>query len=136
MNAPKTGWTTQAKISRVKDGDTVEVTIERKFTIRLSHPNDNGLMFNTPSISTPEGVMARDALENLFPVGKTVTVFIPANNPYELMDFETLKRMIGEIWIDNLRVTDIMLEKGFAKLVKRKDINESPTQGKKTSPEV
>ncbi|SVC82712.1 uncharacterized protein METZ01_LOCUS335566, partial [marine metagenome] len=45
---------------------------------------------------------------------KEVVIFIPENDPYELMDSNSWSRLNGEIWIGDKRLGDILLEEGLA----------------------
>ncbi len=50
MKQPELGWTTPVKVERVIDGDTIEVSVTKKFMVRLQ--DDDGY-FDTPEIRKP-----------------------------------------------------------------------------------
>ena len=118
MSKPTPGWTTQAKVERVLDGDTIEVSITRRFCVRLIHQNEEDLEFNAPERNTPEGQQAKSALETLVD-GQYIILFLPAKHPEKLLDVENLGRILGEVWLDGERVTSILLEEGHGKLLKK-----------------
>lgn len=117
--APRPGLTTAAKVTRVIDADTIEVTVTRKFPVRLVH-GDGPRIFNCPEKNTPEGVQAKKFVENLLR-DKEVTLFVSAQNSDILTDINSFNRILGEIWVDNQRLTDILLEKGFGEIIRRED---------------
>ena len=136
MKEPTPGWTTKAQIERVKDGDTVEVSITRTFALRLIHRNKDRLIFKAPELNTPEGIAAREYLLELlkeYPATVTknvddlmlknrwreVTVFIPTNKSNKLMDMNSFERLLGELWVDGKMVTELMIDAGHAILEKR-----------------
>ena len=114
---PDQGWATEAKVERVKDGDTVVVSITRTFALRLTHPNPEGKHFNTPENNTKEGRISTKFLKELVEKHKgQISIFIPANKPIALMDGTSFERIYGELWVGEERVTQIMLDKGYGKL--------------------
>lgn len=121
---PETGITVDAVVERVKDGDTIEVSVTRKFSVRLMLQNKENLMFNTPSIKTEEGKKAKEQLEKLIPNGKEIILFVPTHHNQNLMDFSTFNRILAEIWVDGECVPCTMVKGGYASLVKREDIGE------------
>ena len=42
MNKPRSGFCSPVNITRVIDGDTVEVELTRRFNVRLVHENKEG----------------------------------------------------------------------------------------------
>ena len=129
---PENGLTTTAYIVSITDGDTVMVEVRRRFPVRITHPNPDGLDFNSPEKNTPEGQRAieflaaqlgkslltyREVLKEQF--NKEITLFIPTNDPLKLTDINSFNRLVGEIWLDKRRLSDIMIEAGHAKLQKR-----------------
>ena len=120
IETPRAGWTTEVKITRIIDADTIEVEVRRRFSVRLAHPASKGLIFDTPEKNTEIGKRAiaylKDRLNSF--TGK-VTLFIPFGNNDVLMDFSSFSRVIGEIWLDKTRLTSILIEAGHGRLVKR-----------------
>lgn len=121
---PGTGVTIDAVVERVKDGDTIEVSVTRKFSVRLMLLNKENLMFNTASIKTEEGKKAKEQLEKMIPSGKEIIMFVPTHHNQNLMDFSTFNRILAEIWVDGECVPCTMVKGGYASLVKREDIGE------------
>ena len=114
---PQSGWVSKARVHRVIDGDTIEVEIVRRFAIRLSEPGNNN--FDVAEKNTELGKEATQFVwDLLIPTGqeKEVTIFIPAGkNDIKLMDINSFNRLIGEVWVDGERLTDILRAKGYEK---------------------
>lgn len=118
---PKEGWTSQVKLVRFIDGDTLEVELSRRFSIRILDPdNYNNNKWGAEEKNTVAGQRAIEELSKLISPGDTITVFIPSNNPISLMDIQTFNRLLGEVWFyDNESNCDVNLakwleEKGLA----------------------
>ena len=129
---PELGLTTTAYVIRIVDADTCICEVRRQFPVRITHPNPDGMDFNSPEKNTPEGQRAieflaaqlgkslltyREVLKEQF--NKEITLFIPTNDPLKLTDINSFNRLVGEIWLDKRRLSDIMIEAGHAKLQKR-----------------
>ena len=134
MTAPQCGLATKAKVERIIDGDSIEVSVTRKFTIRLVYQNEENKIFDAPEKNTQEGQEAIEFLMSLLteklPIVsntghqageecylKEVILFIPSNNPAKLMDITSFERILGEVWVDGQNVGQLMLDNGHAKLV-------------------
>lgn len=122
MQVPKDGITTQVEIIDVTDGDTVEVEIRRRFKVRLTHPSDKKTyIFDTPENSTAFGRRVTSWVKNKFArFNGKVRLFIPSGQPIDLMDTSSFRRILGEIWLDNERLSDILIEKGFGRVISRR----------------
>lgn len=105
-NAPEPGWSTRAKVYKVKDADSIEVEVTRRFTVRIEN-------LRIAEADTPRGIEATRIARILMPKGREVTVFIPSNNPERLMDINSFERLVGEIWLDDVSYRDIMRKEGF-----------------------
>ena len=117
MNKPRPGFCGQVKIKKVVDGDTLTVELTRRFNVRLIHENHDGKYFNSPEKNTIEGQKAKAFVETLvndFP--DEISLFIPAGEDQKLMDINSFNRILSEIWINDTRLTDILLEKGYGEL--------------------
>lgn len=62
-----------AVVTKVIDGDTVDLTVDLGFHITLDI-RTRLMGINAPEVSTPEGRTARDALRAQLPIGTAVTV--------------------------------------------------------------
>lgn len=115
---PRPGFCTLAKITRVIDGDTVEVEITRKFNVRLTHDKNNKKeYFQVAEVNTPEGKQAKKYVEDLVDGQDQITLFIPSKDNIKLTDINSFDRLLGEIWIGDNRLTDILLQVGYGKMV-------------------
>lgn len=93
---PPIGWTTPAHFVRVIDGDTLEVEIRRRVTVRL-------LDCWTPESRTRDAFEKRLGLEakaNLETItdGQPLTLHIPADAGSDLSDLFTFGRVVGTVW--------------------------------------
>ena len=95
---PELGVSTEAKVLRVIDGDTIEVEVSRKFNVRFRD-------VKKPELRTPEGKIAKADLANKLPVGAEVTLFIPTNNAHKLMDFNSFERIVADVYIGDEKCT-------------------------------
>ena len=91
------GYCTEGVVSRVIDADTIEVTIVRRFNVRVRN------LF-APENSTPEGKELTEKVKYLFHSNPEVCVFIPTNDSEKLMDFNSFNRVVGDVYIKNLNV--------------------------------
>jgi endonuclease YncB( thermonuclease family) len=98
---PEIGYTTDVKVIRVIDGDTVEVEVSKRFHVRL-------LDCRMPEKKTPEGVRAKSALSNLVNSAKKFILFIPGSSRDLLGDVLTLSRVLGRLWADDVEVSSYM----------------------------
>lgn len=113
-NEPYPGWASKAFVRRIIDGDTIEVEVRKKFAIRVADPRGR---FNVAELNTAKGKEAKQFVSDLLmPCGedKKITIFIPAGPGN--MDINSFNRLVGEIWVDGKRFTDILMENGFGKL--------------------
>jgi endonuclease YncB( thermonuclease family) len=110
---PKEGFTTKAKLLRVIDGDTIEVEVTRRFPLRLIHPEKR---FNAPELSTKEGVEAKEFVEGYCYGASDITIFIPAGCSDVLTDINSFNRLLGEVWVGNKNLVDVIMEHGYGEL--------------------
>ncbi len=111
VEQPRVGLSVHAKVERVVDGDTMEVSVTRKFKVRV-------LGTDTYEKSTDIGknatIFAKAFLEN-----REILLFIPAPaNEATLTGLASFERILADIWVDGRLFRDIMAEKGFVKDLK------------------
>lgn len=97
-NPPEEGLAIQAKVSRIIDGDTVEVTLEIPFRIRL-------LGVDVAERNTELGKEAIQFAGQF--LGKEVMVYVPLNTA-NLLDATQLGRVLGQVWVDGKNLSDVM----------------------------
>ena len=108
VDQPELGWTTEAKVTRVIDADTVEVSITRKFPVRLIDPDYPDEYFNMPERRTPLGEKLRDYLVNLL-VDLPVRLHIPAGkSAINFTDINSFNRIIGALWYNGKSVAQAL----------------------------
>ena len=124
--APDPGWTTRGVISRVIDGDTVEVEITRKIVVRLRDcwapekridPSiKNDIDRNAAKL---RGVASAVHLQQLAE-GQPCTVSIPTHADddgvtQDIADSLTMGRVIGDVWIHGgLNLAAVQVQRGYA----------------------
>jgi endonuclease YncB( thermonuclease family) len=98
-------------ITRILDGDTVEVEFRRRVRVRFrdcwapetketSHPSEKQL-----------GLVAKEVLENLAPVGTSVTLEVATDGDDDIGDGLTFGRVVGDLWADR-NLSAAMIESG------------------------
>ena len=112
MKEPRQGFTTKAKITRVIDGDTVDVLIERRMRIRLEDcwaPETR----TRDKEEKARGLKAKNFAEDLL-MDKEVIVFIPGDPEGEMKDVFTFGRAVGRVFLDGEDFSAIMVKEGLA----------------------
>jgi endonuclease YncB( thermonuclease family) len=108
---PPIGLTTDAIVTKVIDGDTLEVEISRKVRVRLldcwapeSRGEDSSL-----------GKAAREHLRQMV-TGHSVVCQFPASPDGEVQDIFTFGRVLGRVWRakDGVNLSEQMVKDGFA----------------------
>lgn len=112
MPRPEPGLTARAIVSRVVDGDTVEVLVTIPVTVRLKDcwaPEIHG-------IDKVAGLLSKQKLEELLPAKSHVLVDINTKEVHALSGVFTFGRVVGDIWIDSLEhsIANEMVRTGFA----------------------
>jgi endonuclease YncB( thermonuclease family) len=109
MPAPPLGWTTDAKVVSIHDGDTLTVEVTRQFKIRL-------LDCYAPEVvgtEKPDGVVSRDHLRGMA-LGHDVTLHIPGG--FDFAHVTSLSRVLGQLWLpgDEKSLAEHQVEAGMA----------------------
>lgn len=101
---------TNLQVERVLDGDTIELSITRKFKIRVRN-------LDTFEINTDKGKEAKSFLQALLSLRDPpdIAVFIPSNDPDKLLDFHSFDRVVGDIIANGIDVATEMKKAGFDK---------------------
>lgn len=123
MNAPQPGWTTRGVISRVIDGDTVEVTITRTIRVRLidcwapEKRIDPRLSPIDQNAAKLRGVAAMAHLQQIAEC-KLCTLQIPthptADATQDMGESFSMGRAVGRVWIDDGDLSEIQVQHGYA----------------------
>ena len=102
-----------AKIRRVVDGDTVDITLDLGFDI-LYNNRIRLYGIDTPESRTRDleekklGLAAKERVKELCPVGSTVTVKTTKDGRGKY------GRILGEIYVDDLNVNQQLIKEGHA----------------------
>lgn len=123
---PSPNWTTAGFVSRVIDGDTVEVTITRTLRIRLIDcwAPESKLDPRVPlEQQDDEKKAGQKSKENLckLSLGKNVVVQIPTDPAGDIEKSMTLGRVLGRVWVpgEEKSVNELQVEQGHASKTKR-----------------
>ena len=123
MQEPPKGITTDVKVVRVVDGDTVDVEITRKIRVRLLDCYAPETRTKDP-VEKTMGYESKKYLHNMLTEvfyndlaarkKKKVTLFIPADEQGEIKDNFTFNRVLGRLFINGEDVSELMVEAGKA----------------------
>lgn len=106
MNELEPGLMIPVDYLRTVDGDTIEVEIRRKFKVRLRD-------INVMEKDKPKGKEASKFVHTLLRYAKKILVFIPTNDPYKLMDINSFERIVGDVYVNNANLKDVLCSEGF-----------------------
>ena len=112
MQQPAEGFTTKAKVTRIIDGDTVDVEITRQVRVRLKDcwaPEKR----SRDIVEKQKGMASLSHLATILD-DKKIVLFIPADDKDEIKDIFTFGRVIGHIFLDGEDVSEHMIAAGHA----------------------
>ena len=101
---PEPAWITPGRVSRVIDGDTLEVEIRRTIQVRMldcwspESRLDPRIPEDRREAEKARGIAAKKALQELA-TDREVIVRIPTSRNGELAQSITLGRVLGEVWL-------------------------------------
>lgn len=102
---PKEGLVLKAVANRVIDGDTLEAIVSFKIKVRL-------LGVNAPEKKESGWTKFKNRLKSLVfkkPLeSQEITIFIPNQKPLTLLDVTTFDRFLGEVWVDDININEVM----------------------------
>lgn len=102
---PKEGLVLKAIVNRVIDGDTLEAIVSFAVKVRL-------LGVNAPEKKENGWIKFKNRLKSLLfkqPLeNQEITIFIPNQKPFTLVDVITFDRFLGEVWVDDININEIM----------------------------
>lgn len=112
MTQPPLGLTARAVVTRIVDGDTMDVMLMLPVRVRLLDcwaPEITG-------VQKPEGIVAKEQLEKMAPVGSRVRVQVPTGDADALCDVLTMGRVLGNVWRDgdDESLSELMVAAGMA----------------------
>lgn len=121
--APELGWTTSGIVSRVIDGDTVEVTVSRVIRVRLQDcwapeaKRDPRLSEIERDAAKFKGQAAKEHLRQIAD-GRECVLQIPTHTEdgtiQDMSDSLSLERVIGRVWVKAGNLAEIQVERGYA----------------------
>jgi endonuclease YncB( thermonuclease family) len=113
---PVSGWSTDATITRVIDGDTVVVEVRRELHIRLLGCWAPESRSTDPREKT-RGLAAKANMQKLCPEGQAVRLLIPPGKHKEdISDVFTMGRAMAYVWRDgdDRTLSQQQVDGGFA----------------------
>lgn len=107
--APPAGLAVPCRLSRVIDGDTVEVRCDVRLAVRL-------LDCWAPEADTPAGRAAKQFTDQQVQPGDQLLLFIPAASSDDLLAATTLGRALGYVYLrdDRKSLNAMIVEAGHA----------------------
>tara|TARA_R110002051_G_scaffold268831_1_gene328872 strand:- start:809 stop:1243 length:435 start_codon:yes stop_codon:yes gene_type:complete len=123
MKEPPKGITTDVKVVRVIDGDTVDVAITRTVRVRLLDCWAPETRTKDPA-EKAKGYESKKYLHDMLTQvfyndlaarkKKKVTLFIPADEQGEIKDNFTFSRVLGRLFVGGEDVSELMVKNGKA----------------------
>jgi endonuclease YncB( thermonuclease family) len=123
MKEPPKGITTDVKVVRVIDGDTVDVAITRTIRVRLLDCWAPETRTKDPKEKV-KGYESKKYLHDMLTQvfyndlaarkKKQVTLFIPADEQGEIKDNFTFSRVLGRLFVGGEDVSELMVKDGKA----------------------
>lgn len=94
---PPTGWATDATITNLVDGDTVDVEIRRTVRVRLLEcwaPESR----TRDAAEKEKGLASKAHLQEIAPVGTPVRLWVPTSGEGDIAKVFTMGRALGHVW--------------------------------------
>ena len=118
---PDPAWTTKAVVTRVIDGDTLEVEIRRTMRVRMldcwapESKIDPRVDESQQDREKKKGLKSKAHLEELA-AGKVVIVRVPVDPTGDIAKSITMGRILGHVWIehDSKSLNERQVEGGYA----------------------
>jgi endonuclease YncB( thermonuclease family) len=119
---PDLGWTTNGRVSRVLDGDTIEVEVTRKFVVRLRdcwapelEPIEQRRKWGVKNIPPGTGAAAHMHLKYLAE-GYQVRLHVVGSPDGDFRDSTSMGRVIGDVFLlkDGTNLAAAQVQAGHA----------------------
>lgn len=119
--APNPSWTTRATVTKVVDGDTLDVEIKRTIRIRLidcwaPESKIDARVPESERAAAKQAGIASKAHLTLLAQGQPVIVQIPTDPDGTVSKSITLNRVLGNVWLlnDQESLSEKQVASGFA----------------------
>ena len=106
MTMPELGWTTDGRVTRVLDGDTIEVEVTKKFVVRLRdcwapemEPIEQRRKWAILNEMPPKSGMASQLHLQRLADGYWVRLHIVGSPDGDFRDSTSMGRVIGDAWL-------------------------------------
>lgn len=130
QQAPQPALITNATVTNVVDGDTIDVEIKRTVRIRLldcwapEKRIDNRLPESKQKAEKLAGIASKNNLSTICQ-GKEVIVSIPVDPSGDISKSITMGRVLGTVWLTDKpdkSLNQIQVEQGYATKTKREEL--------------
>lgn len=118
MKQPELGITTKGILTKIVDGDTVDVEIRKTVRVRLLDCWAPETRTKDPE-EKAKGLQSKEHLSQVCPVGTEVVVHIPASEDGEIADVFTMGRVLGFVFVDAQDLSEIQVMAGNATRTKQ-----------------
>ena len=129
MTTPEQGWTTKGLVTRVVDGDTIDVTVTRTIRVRLldcwapESKADPRIPEAQQQLEKAAGQASKNRLTALA-AGKPVVLHVPTDGSGIVARMSTMGRVLGTVWLEgsDKSLNQLQVEGGFATREKREEL--------------
>lgn len=116
---PSPGWSTRARVTRVIDGDTLELEVTRTLQVRLLDCWAPESRTRNPQEKLRGQAAAAFVRELVRRLGPDVMLFIPAGEEDKLVEVLSLGRVLGRVWLaDGRELAGVVVAAGHARAEK------------------
>lgn len=126
---PEPQWTTTGTVTKIIDGDTVDIEVKRVIRVRLLDcwaPESKIDPRISPEKQQAEKTAGLKAKQNLatLALNKPVILSVPTDPSGDLMKSTSMGRVLGRVWLsgDTKSLSERQVESGNATLTKRDEL--------------
>lgn len=126
---PEPQWTTTGTVTKIIDGDTVDIEVKRVIRVRLldcwapESKIDSRISPEKQQAEKAAGLKAKQDLATLA-LNKPVILSVPTDPSGDLMKSTSMGRVLGRVWLsgDTKSLSEHQIESGNATLTKRNEL--------------
>lgn len=126
---PEPQWTTTGTVTKIIDGDTVDIEVKRVIRVRLldcwapESKIDSRISPEKQQAEKTAGLKAKQNLATLA-LNKPVILSVPIDPSGDLMKSTSMGRVLGRVWLsgDTKSLSEHQVESGNATLTKRDEL--------------
>ena len=129
MTVPESGWTTEGVVTRVVDGDTLDITVTRTLRVRLldcwapESKSDPRVAEDQREREKAAGIASKNNLIKLAS-GASVRLHIPTDGSGVVARVSTMGRVLGTVWVagSDKSLNELQVSSGHATKTKRDEL--------------